>query len=143
MEKKPADPPAVVKTVNVKTDPAPKATAPVESPLAAGSPIEQLQTQWSRLINESPDGLHKTTAAALLRSARPKEIKEDVLIISVKFPILKDNIEKIENQKTVDKIVSKFLGRPCKVRCIYEHENNHLVKAALNIGAQVIDAEGK
>ncbi len=52
-------------------------------------------------------------------------------------------MEKVENQKTVDKIVSKFLGRACKVRCVYEHENNHLVKAALNMGAQVMDTEVK
>jgi len=52
-------------------------------------------------------------------------------------------MDTLENQKTADKIVSSFLGRSCKVRCVYEHENNHLVKAALNMGAQVIDAEGK
>ena len=76
-----------------------------------------------------------------LRSARPKEITGDVLLLSFKYPILKDNLEKIENQKMADKIVSKFMGRPCKVRCVYEHENNHLVKAALKMGAQVIGPE--
>jgi hypothetical protein len=48
-------------------------------------------------------------------------------------------MDSIENQKTADKIVSNFLGRSCRVRCVYEHENNHLVKAALNLGAQVIN----
>ena len=50
-------------------------------------------------------------------------------------------MDNIDNQKTADKIVSSFLGRSCRVRCVYEHENNHLVKAALNMGAQVIDTE--
>jgi DNA polymerase-3 subunit gamma/tau len=143
IEKKPADPAPSSAKPAVKVEPAPKADPPSESPLAAGNPIEQLQARWSKLINESPDGLSKTAAAALLRSARPKEIKDDVLIISVKYPMHKENMEKMENQKTVDKIASSFMGRPCKVRCVYEHENNHLVKAALNIGAQVIEPEGK
>jgi DNA polymerase-3 subunit gamma/tau len=143
IDSKPADPPPSARPVTAKAEATPKAPPITESALAAGSPIEQLQSHWSRLINESPDGLSKTAAAALLRSARPKEIKEDTLIISVKYPILKENMEKIENQKTVDKIVSKFLGRACKVRCLYEHENNHLVKAALNMGAQVMDTEVK
>jgi len=114
---------------------------PVASPLAVGSAIEQLQQQWSKMINDAPDGMSKTPAAALLRSARPKEIADDVLVLSFKFPILKDNMEKLENQKMADKIVSRFMGRPCKVRCVYEHENNHLVKAALKMGAQVIEPE--
>ncbi len=83
IDKKPFDPPAA-RPIAAKAEVPPKAPVP-ESALAAGSPIEQLQANWSRLINESPDGLSKTAAAALLRSARPKEIKEDTL----------DNIGKI------------------------------------------------
>ncbi|MBA7637791.1 hypothetical protein ES703_45440 [subsurface metagenome] len=104
--------------------------------LEAGSAIEQLQTQWSKMINEAPEGMSKTPAAALLRSARPKEIKDDTIVLSFKYPLHKENMEKLDNQKTAEKIVSSFLGRSCKVRCVYEHENNHLVKAALNMGAQ-------
>ena len=105
-------------------------------PLKAGSAIEQLQSQWSKIINDAPDGMGKTPAAALLRSARPKEIKDDTIVLSFKYPLHKENMEKLDNQKTAEKIVSSFLGRSCKVRCIYEHENNHLVKAALRMGAQ-------
>jgi DNA polymerase-3 subunit gamma/tau len=143
VEKKTPEPaaPEVKKVTN--TVPPPKSAPHIDSPPAFGSAIEHLQAQWTKIINESPDGMSKTAAAALLRSARPKEIKDDVLTISFRYPMHKENMEKLENQKTVDKIVSSFLGRPCKVRCVYEHENNHLVKAALNMGAQVIDAEGK
>ena len=45
-------------------------------------------------------------------------------------------MDNLENQKTAEKIVSSYLGRSCKVRCVYEYENNDLVKAALNMGAQ-------
>ena len=50
-------------------------------------------------------------------------------------------MEKLENQRTAEKIISNFLGRACTVRCVYEHENNHLVKALLDRGAQVVDTE--
>ena len=53
----------------------------------------------------------------------------------------KEKMDAIENQKTADKIVSGYMGRPCRVNCVYEHENNHLVKAALNMGAQQIEPE--
>jgi DNA polymerase-3 subunit gamma/tau len=128
-------------TTTEKTAPQKPATSGADS-LVASSPIAQLQSKWSKMINEAPDGMGKTPAAALLRSARPKEIVDDVLVLSFKYPMHKDNMEKIENQKVAEKIVSSFMGRPCKVRCVYEHENNHLVKAAQQkYGARVIDTE--
>ncbi|OGO20842.1 MAG: DNA polymerase III, subunit gamma and tau [Chloroflexi bacterium RBG_16_50_11] len=134
-------PPPISRPAVAETKSQPKLASAEASPLTTGTPIAQLQGQWSKMINEAPEGMGKTPAAALLRSARPKEIVEDVLVLSFKYPILKDNMEKIENQKMAEKIVSSFMGRPCKVRCVYEHENNHLVKAALKMGAQVIDTE--
>ena len=154
LPKAPTPPPEEKKTLHTET-PATEQPAAAEQPiiqklesketdpLASGSAIEQLLGQWSRMINEAPEGMSKTPAAALLRSARPKEIVEDMLVLSFKYPILKENMEKIENQKMAEKIISSFMGRPCKVRCVYEHENNHLVKAALKMGAQVINGEEK
>jgi DNA polymerase-3 subunit gamma/tau len=110
-----------------------------EGPLATGGAIGQLQAQWNRIISESPDNLGKTPAAALLRSARPLAIEDDTVVVSFRYPYHKEKMDTIENQKTAEKIVSCFLGRSCRVRCVYEHENNHLVKAALRMGAQVID----
>jgi DNA polymerase-3 subunit gamma/tau len=78
----------------------------------------------------------KTPTAALLRSARPLSIEGDIITISFKYSYHKEKMDSVENQKTAEKILSSFLGRSCKVRCVYEHENNHLVKAALNMGAQ-------
>ena len=94
---------------------------------------------------EAPDGIGRTPAAALLRSAQPKEIKDDTIVLSFKYPLHKENMEKLENQKTAEKILSSLLGRSCRLRCVYEPEDNHLVKAALRIdpGAKVINAEEK
>jgi len=116
-----------------------KASDSAVSPL--GSPIEQLQQNWTKRINESPNNMGRTPTGALLRSARPLSLENDILTISFKHKYHKEKMDAIENQKTADKIVSGFLGRPCTVKCVYEHENNHLVKAALNMGAQQIDSE--
>lgn len=112
-------------------------------PLQAGSEIERLQLNWRKFIMEAPDGIGRTPAAALLRSARPKAIENDTIVLSFRYPLHKENMEKLDNQKTAEKILSSFLGRSCRVRCVYEPENNHLVKAALRMGAQIIDAEEK
>ena len=46
-----------------------------------------------------------------------------------------------ENIEVAARIISNFLGHPCHVRCTLE--DNHLVRAALKMGAQVIDEEEK
>jgi DNA polymerase-3 subunit gamma/tau len=120
--------------------PPPVAPAKAEAGSAAVvSTLEQLQQQWNKLLNALHDSLRTTPAAALLRSARPKEIVEDILVVEVRYPFHKEKMDMIDNQRTADKIVSTLLGHACKVRCVYEHENNHLVKAALEMGAQVIN----
>ncbi len=135
--------PAVEKPAPATDNPAPPPAAAPASPLAAGDAIEQLQQQWSKIINDAPDGLGKTPAAALLRSARPTKLEGDTITIAFRYSYHKEKMDGIENQKTADKIVSSFLGRPCKVRCVFEHENNHLVKAALERGAQYDNGEEK
>jgi DNA polymerase-3 subunit gamma/tau len=111
------------------------------SPLAAGSDIVQLQQNWRKMINDAPDGMSKTPAAALLRSASPMSLDGDTIVISFEYAYHKEKMDNIDNQRTADKIVSSFLGRSCQVRCVYQHENNHLVKAALDMGAQRVDTE--
>ena len=120
-----------------------KATATPSSSMTSplGTALDQLQQNWTKMMKDAPDGLSKTPAAALLRSARPLSIEGDVIVVSFKYAYHKEKMDAIENQKTADKIVSSYMGRSCRVRCVYEHENNHLVKAALNMGAQQIDGE--
>ena len=98
---------------------------------------------WRKFIMEAPGGVGRTPAAALLRSAKPKAIEGDIIVLSFKYPLHKESMEKLDNQKTAEKIISGFLGRSCRLRCVYEPDNNHLVKAALRMGAQPIDAEEK
>jgi len=130
-----------------KTPPAaaapPTAEVAPTTPAELGAEIEHLKLNWRQFIRDNPSSMSRTPAAALLRSAQPKAIEEDTIVLSFKFPLHKENMEKPDNQQIAEKIISSFLGRSCRVRCVYDPEDNHLIEEALKIGAQIIDAEEK
>ncbi len=107
--------------------------------------MEQLRQNWKQVIEEAPAEIKRTNAVALLRSAgvKPVAIEDDTVVLAFRYSIHKDNMEKSENKQAAEKILSHFLGRSCRVRCIYQPENNHLVRAALKMGAQIIEEEEK
>ncbi|MDP6824900.1 MAG: DNA polymerase III subunit gamma/tau [Dehalococcoidales bacterium] len=128
----------------VSTSKPPVAEPTPASAPAAGSEIKHLQQNWRQIIKEAPPGISRTPAAALLRSAEPSAIEENTVILSFKYPLHKENMEKPDNQQIAEQIISRFLERSCRVRCIYKPEDNHLVEEALKIGAQkIIEAEEK
>lgn len=131
--------------VTVLPEDNPVEASPIETreatPTALSSEIEQLRKHWRQVITEAPPDISRTPAAALLRSARPSALEGDILVLSFRYPLHKENMEKPDNQQTAEKIISSFLGRACRLRCVHEPEANHLVEEALKIGAQIIDTE--
>ena len=123
--------------------PAPNETAPTIPAEAGGEEIEYLKLHWREFIRDAPSSMSRTPAAALLRSAKPKAIENNTVILSFRFPLHKENMEKAENQKIAEQIISNFLGHACRVRSVYEPEANHLIEEALKIGAQIIESEEK
>jgi len=117
---------------------------PAISPELA-SDIERLKLNWRQIIDAAPADIKRTNAIALLRSAgvQPVAIEDDTVVLAFRYNIHRENMEKPENQQVVRKIVSNFMGRPCQVRCIHEPQTNHLVKAALRMGAQITSVEEK
>jgi len=134
-ESKPEPTPAMTAASATPT-PAAAETAP---PPGKDAEIEHLRANWRQFIRQAPDNMGRTPAAALLRSAKPKAIEKNTIILSFKFPLHKENMEKPDNQQVAEKIISSFLGRSLRVRCVYEPEDNHLIEEALKIGAQIID----
>ena len=104
-----------------------------------------MRANWKQVIEQAPENTKRTPAIAILRSAgvKPVSIENDTIILAFRYPYHKEQIEKPENQRIVEKIISNFLGRPCHVRCIHEPEADHLLRAALKMGAQIIDVEEK
>jgi len=117
----------------------------ITTPPQPGSEIEQLRLNWRQVIEQAPQDTKRTAAIAILRSAgvKPVAFEDDTVVLAFKYPLHKENMEKPENQQVAEEIVGKFLGHPCHVRCIYQPENNHLVKAVLKMGAQVTKVEEK
>jgi DNA polymerase-3 subunit gamma/tau len=100
---------------------------------------------WKRVVDDAPADVKRTNAVALLRSAgvKPVDMEGDTVVLAFKYSLHKENMEKPENQRVAERIVSHFLGRTCRVRCVYQSESNHLVEAAKKMGARVISVEEK
>jgi len=125
--------------------PTPVAEIAVFSPSASDNILEQLQSNWRQIIEQAPEGVKRTPAVAILRSAgvKPVALEGDTIILTFRYSYHKEKIEEPENKKITAEIISNFLGHSCQVRCVYEPEENHLVKEAQKIGAQIIDVEEK
>jgi len=125
-------------------EPVPEA-ATSATPSELGNEIEQLRANWRQVIEQAPEDTKRTPAIAILRSAgiKPVAIENDTVVLAFRYDFHKENMEKPENQQVAEKIISNFLGRPCRVRCLHEPEDNHLLQAALKMGAQIINVEEK
>jgi DNA polymerase-3 subunit gamma/tau len=129
--------------VTVSTPAPAPAMAPLASTLPGSTEVERLKLNWKQVIEQAPADTRRTPALAILRSAgiRPVTVENNVVCLAFRHHIHKELIEKIENQRVTEKIISNFLGYPCRVQCILE--DNHLLKEALKMGAQITDEEQK
>ncbi len=141
---KPAETPAIT-----PPEPAPVITTsepdPVTTPPEPGSELEQMRLNWKQVIAQAPEDTKRTPAIAILRSAgvKPVAFEDDTAVLAFRYSYHMEKIEEPENQRITEKIISTFLGRSCRVRCIYQPEDNHLVREAQKMGAQIIDVEEK
>lgn len=118
--------------------------APVRqtAPAGAGGEIDRLRANWQKILDESPS--RKSRAIAFLRSGcKPVSVENEVVVLSFQSTFLSENMQKPENLKIAENIISDFLGRACQIRCVCEPANNHLAKKAITLGAQVISVEEK
>jgi DNA polymerase-3 subunit gamma/tau len=126
-----------VKKTEVKPDPPPTVVADKHSPLEAGSITEKLRLEWKSVIDLAPADTKKSNAVAILRSGcRPVAFDNDTLTLSFRYNYMKDKLEEMENHRVVEKIISSYLGHPCRVQCVLENGNNPM-KEALKLGAQI------
>jgi len=122
----------------------PEATTTITPP-EPGSELEQLKLNWKQVVAQAPEDTKKTSAIAILRSAgvKPVAFEDNTVVLAFRYPLHKEKMGEPENQQVAEKIISNFLGRPCRVRCVYEPEDNHLVQEAQRMGAQVTSVEVK
>jgi DNA polymerase-3 subunit gamma/tau len=141
---------AEVKTTVSETEPAgtePElANVETEAPTAEpGDELERLRTDWKRIVEEAPPEVRKSTAMAFLRSGGVKvaALNDDSVVLAFRYDMHKDRVEKPENLRIVESLISRYLNRPCRVRCTCESEKDHLVRAVQNMGAQITSVEEK
>ena len=137
--------PAIVEPEPAGQPPEPEVIPTATQTAQPDSEIERLRLNWRRVIEHAPEDIKKTPAVAILRSAGvyPVAIEDDTVVLAFRYSYHKEQVEKTENKRVAQRIISHFLGHSCSVRCIYEPENNHLLKAALKMGAQIINTEEK
>jgi DNA polymerase-3 subunit gamma/tau len=129
----------------IRSNPSPVAehsiTSASASPLEAGSVAERLKQEWRHVLDQVPSDLRKSPALAILRSAgvQPIGFENGVVVLSFRYAYLKEKLEELENQRVAEKVLSSFIGQNCRIQCVLE--NNHLVKEALKMGAEIIDVE--
>ena len=140
----PKQPTAKPESAIVPPPAVPEAAAAITPP-EPGSELEQLRLNWKQVVAQAPEDTKKTSAIAILRSAgvKPVAFEDNTVVLSFRYPLHKEKMGEPENQQVAEKIVSNFLGHPCRVRCIYEPEDNHLVQEAQRMGAQVTSVEEK
>ena len=139
------EPPTATPEPAIVSSPAvPEAVATITPP-EPGSELEQLRLNWRQVIAQAPEETKKTPAIAILRSAgvKPVAFEDNTVVLAFRYPLHKEKMGEPENQQVAEKIISNFLGRPCRVRCTYEPEDNHLVQEAQKMGAQVTSVEEK
>jgi DNA polymerase-3 subunit gamma/tau len=141
----PEAPPAYKATPKAApAEPPPVSSVPGAVPLT-GNRLEQLRNSWRQIIEQAPDNLKRTAAVAILRSAGvvPIAIDGGTVTLSFKHNFHKEKIEEVENRRVVTSLLSQFLGQTCQIKCIYEPAENHLVREAQKLGAQVTSIEEK
>jgi DNA polymerase-3 subunit gamma/tau len=117
----------------------------VNEPKDYSNKLEYLCANWKNVIEHAPDNVKRSPALAILRSAgvKPVAFDDNTVVLSFRFPVHKDKIEEPENNKIAAKIIANFIGHPCEVRCLYEPEENHLVREIQKIGGQIVEVEEK
>ena len=123
----------------------PEAVEPATPPPESSGELERLQLNWRQVIEQAPESARRTPAIAILRSAgvKPVALEGDMVTLTFRYSYHKDKIEELENKRVVAKIISRFLGHSCQVCCAYKPEENHLVREAQKLGAQIINVEEK
>ncbi len=139
-----APPPAAPEAAITPPPAVPEVTA-ITPPPEPGSELEQLKLNWKQVMAQAPEDTKRTSAIAILRSAgvKPVAFEDDTAVLAFRYSYHMEKIEEPENQKVTEKIIGNFLGRSCHVRCIYQPEDNHLVREAQKMGGQIIDMEEK
>jgi len=123
-----------------------EAAAESKEGLPPGPEIEHLRSRWREVVNATRGMGSKGNLDALLRSAcEPVALDGDTLVLGFYYGFHKEKIEDPKYRHMVEAKVNQVFGKPYKIRCILterkKKDQGHLVEAALQMGARIIDEE--
>ena len=114
------------------------------------SGIEYLQQHWGEFVASLRGTGSSGNLDALLRSAcEPVALEGDTLVLGFYYPFHRDRIDDPKYRHLVEKKLGEVFGTPYQVKCVLRPRQKgatapgHLVKAAMEMGAQIIDVEEK
>lgn len=120
-----------------------KQTTPVK---LGENDIEHFRSRWREVVDATRGMGSAGNLDALLRSAcEPLSLENDTLILGFYYDFHKEKIEDPKYRHMVEAKVSEVFGQPYKIRCVLTERKartrGHLVEAALQMGAKIIDEE--
>jgi DNA polymerase-3 subunit gamma/tau len=142
-KKEPVIAPAPAEPREIEASVAPEAEK-VEQAEKPSPEIEHLRTRWREVVNAVKGMGSKGNLDAYLRSAcEPVALEGDTLILGFYYAFHKERIEDPKYRHMVEEKVSEVLGTPYKIRCrlVGPKSKGHLVEAALQMGAKIVDRE--
>jgi len=114
--------------------------------------IDYLRIRWKDFIQSLKGEGSSGNLDAFLRSAcEPVALEDDTLTLGFYYSFHKEKIENPKYRHLIEKKVKEVFGQPYKIECILinhkrkvpsqEKTQNPLIKAALNMGAKIVDEE--
>jgi DNA polymerase-3 subunit gamma/tau len=108
--------------------------------------IEYFRSRWREVVNATRGLGSKGNLDALLRSAcEPVALEGDTLVLGFYYEFHKEKIEDPKYRHMVEGKVSEVFGAPYKIRCVLTErkpkDRGHLVEAALEMGAKIVEEE--
>ena len=110
--------------------------------------IDYLRSRWKEFIQSLRGEGSSGNLDAFLRSAcEPVALEDDTLVLGFYYSFHKEKIEDPKYQHLVERKLKEVFGQPYKLKCILvdykrkippqEKEQNPLIKAALEMGAEI------
>jgi DNA polymerase-3 subunit gamma/tau len=108
--------------------------------------LEYFRSRWREVVDATRGMGSKGNLDALLRSAcEPVALDGDTLVLGFYYEFHKEKIEDPKYRHMVEAKVSEVFGKTYKIRCVLterkKRDRGHLVEAALQMGAKIVDEE--
>ena len=127
-----------------------KGEVAVQKPQVEGTAsIEHIRYHWRKFVDTLKGGSGGSLDAFLRGACEPVAVENDTLVLSFNYPFHMEKIENPKSRQIVEEKLSEMFGKPNKVRCALKPKTKqkptegHLVKAALDEGAVIMNVEEK